>query len=200
MLSLAHCVLLAGELRRGWPLNELRLNRESARGWPGLPPHIPKWDGTRLERGLMLVAEQGFGDTVQFVRYGRLLNEQGMRPVLQCHRRLVRLLSTTGFFEAVVPFGTVPSGVRSWFPLLSLPLPFGTELSNIPATVPYIHAEPELVGLWKKRLGGPGVFRIGIAWQGNPLSETGHLRDRSVPLEAMQPLFSIPGVEFHCMQ
>jgi Flp pilus assembly protein TadD len=201
MLSLAHSVLLAGDLQRGWPLNEVRFRRESARQWPGLPPSLPRWDGSTPERGLLLVAEQGLGDTIQFARYGKMLREHRIRPILQCQRRLVRLMSDSGLFEAVIPAGSPPGdAVGAWYPLMSLPLAFDTALTSVPAPVPYLQAEPELLRTWRARVGQRTAFRVGIAWQGNPLSETGHLRGRSAPLREFAPLMAVPGVEFICLQ
>ena len=199
--SLANALLLSGDFRRGWQVNETRFRRSSYRGWPGLAREINRWDGRRPPDGeLVLVAEQGLGDAIQFIRYGKLLLQSGIRPILQCDPRIVRLFSSSGCFAAVVPFGSVPVSTGQWFPLLSLPLVFGTELLTIPSGVPYLSADAELTMRWSTLLGCDRSLKVGIAWQGNPRTEIDHLRGRSVPLRELAPLASIPGITLHSLQ
>lgn len=200
--SLSNALLLAGDFRRGWQVYESRFGRSCYRNWPGLPPEITRWDGRRpVDGALLLVAEQGLGDAIQFLRYGRLLRQAGILPILQCDPRTVRLFSSTDSFAAVVPFGSVSQGTATkWFPLLSLPLLFGTDLDTIPTGIPYLHAEPDLTARWRTRSEGPRSLRIGIAWQGNPRTEIEHLRGRSVPLRELAPLAEIPGATLHSLQ
>lgn len=200
--SLSNALLLSGDFRRGWQANEARFRRSAYRGWPGLPPTMARWDGGRPPEGaLLLVTEQGLGDAIQFMRYGRLLRQSGIRPILQCDRRTVRLFSSSDCFAAVVPFGSVPAGMAAqWYPLLSLPLLFGTEQLTIPSGVPYLHADAELIARWSAFLGRDRSLKVGIAWQGNPRTEIHHLRGRSVPLREFAPLARIPGIRLYCLQ
>ena len=200
--SLANALLLSGDFRRGWQVNETRFRRPSYRRWPGLPREITRWDGRQQPAGqLLLVAEQGLGDAIQFIRYGKLLLQSGIRPILQCDPRIVRLVSSSGCFAAVVPFGSVPVGTAAqWFPLLSLPLLFGTELLTIPSGVPYLSADAELIARWSTFLRRDGSLKVGIAWQGNPRTEIDHLRGRSVPLHEFAPLASIAGIRLYSLQ
>jgi tetratricopeptide (TPR) repeat protein len=199
---LTHVLLLVGDFHRGWRAHESRFVRESYRNWRGLIPSAPKWDGNRPANGrVMLVAEQGHGDAMQFVRYAHLLIEAGLRPSLQCHPRLVKLLASSGYFDAIVPFGTPLADANTpWFPLLSMPLIAGTELSTIPARVPYLYAERKLASRWGALFAGDSSLRVGIAWQGNPKAETGILRDRSIPAREFAPLAAIPNVKLICLQ
>ena len=200
--SLSNALLLSGDLRRGWKIHETRFGRASYRNWPGLPPRIARWDGKRAPDGpLLLVAEQGLGDAIQFVRYGKLLQQAGIRPLLQCHPRTVRLFSSCDSFSEVVPFGTLPAkGVAQWFPLLSLPLVFDTQLQTVPTGIPYLSADDELTSRWGALVSGERRLKVGIAWQGNPRTEVDHLRGRSAPLREFAPLANLPGVALYCLQ
>ncbi|MDE2451181.1 MAG: glycosyltransferase family protein [Gammaproteobacteria bacterium] len=201
--SLANAVLLAGDFPRGWPMYEARFGRAAYRNWPALPSVMRRWDGRSraLEGKLLVVAEQGHGDTIQFLRYGRLLRQAGIHAALQCDPRIVRLLSSSDCFEEVVPFGSMPAGpVACWYPLLSLPLLLRTELETIPAGPAYLGTDPERRARWSALLAGERSFRVGIAWQGNPRTEVHHLRGRSIPLREFAPLAEIPGVTLHCLQ
>ena len=200
--SLANALLLAGDFRRGWPVYETRFGRAAYRNWPALPPGIRPWDGSSpLEGRLLVVAEQGHGDTIQFVRYGRLLRQAGIRAALQCDPRIVRLLSSSDCFDEVVPFGSMPPGpVGGWYPLLSLPLLLRTDLQTIPAWPAYLETDAERGARWAALLTGERSFRIGIAWQGNPRTEVHHLRGRSIPLREFAPLAKVPGVTLYCLQ
>ncbi len=200
--SLANALLLAGEFGRGWQAYEARFGRAVYRNWPPLPAGIQRWDGASpLEGKLLVVAEQGLGDTIQFLRYGRLLRGAGIRAALQCDPRIVRLLSSSDCFDEIVPFGSrPPAPVARWYPLLSLPLLLRTDLETIPAGPAYLQAEPERRARWSALLAQQRSFHVGIAWQGNPRTEIHHLRGRSVPLREFAPLAGIPGVTLHCLQ
>ena len=127
---------------------------------------------------LLLHAEQGLGDTIQYCRYVPLAGARA-RVVLQVPRPLVRLLSSMGGIEAILATGDPLPPFDAHCPLLSLPGAFDTALDNIPAAIPYLAAEPTRVSRWREILGSTG-FRVGIVWQVNPQSET-DLR-RSIPL------------------
>lgn len=200
--SLANALLLSGDFRRGWPVYEARFGRAAYRNWPALPPAIRRWDGSRPLGGkLLVVTEQGHGDTIQFLRYGKLLRQAGIRAALQCDPRTVRLLSSSDCFDEVVPFGSIPPGpVAGWYPLLSLPLLLRTELETIPAGSAYLDTDSERRAHWSALLAGERSFRVGIAWQGNPRTEVHHLRGRSIPLREIAPLAEVPGVTLYCLQ
>jgi len=197
--SLARVQLLTGDFRNGWENHEYR----SFQIRSTLSTHLPRWNGSRDVGGgcVWLVAEQGLGDTIQFVRYAELLQGAGIRASLECHPRLARILSSYAFLESVVPYGQArPDGVSVWFPLLSLPRAFGTDITCIPANVPYLSADPERVAFWAGRLAGDRNFRVGIAWQGDPRTERTSLRGRSVPLADFAPFAATPGVSLYSLQ
>src|SRR5207244_2161742 len=146
-------------------------------------------------------AEQGLGDTVQFVRYLPLLAARGGHIVLACPHALVRLLRTCPGMHNIVAQDRPEMACQQFdlhLPLLSLPGVFQTIPATIPADVPYIHAEPELVQQWRIRLGEEAAFRVGLVWAGNP----SHMNDRnrSCPLATLAPLAHFPELTLCSLQ
>jgi hypothetical protein len=154
--------------------------------------------GESLEgRTILIYAEQGLGDAIQYVRYLPRVIAAGGNVVLAVHPPLRRLFAGLPGVT-LVGLDTVPlPPFDVHCPLLSLPLIFGTMLENIPVSVPYLHADPEAVVRWRARIGGDGP-RVGIVWAGNP-TQTGD-RFRSPRLRAVLPLFDVPGVRFVGLQ
>lgn len=196
--NLAQALLLTNELGpEAWREYEERFNLAVGRL---VPPAVaaPAWKGEPLHGKRILVwAEQGFGDTIQFVRLLPLLRERGAAHVtLLTSPRLVRLLRNCTYDVEVVT--EVPRGAFDYVvALLSLPLHLGVTRDRIPASVPYLKPEPDRVERWCSKLGGAG-FKIGVAWQGNP---NGRIDiGRSFPLAALAPLARVPGVRFVSLQ
>src|SRR5262249_26047405 len=145
-----------------------------------------------------LFAEQGLGDTLQFIRYAPLVKKRGGRVVVECQPALQKLLSRCAGIDLLVPRGTPLPAFDVQAPLFSLPGMLGTTLSTIPAQVPYLSADAELVDYWRQQL-DPGLpIKVGIVWQGSP----GFVddRERSIPLSEFAPLGSLPGVELISLQ
>jgi tetratricopeptide (TPR) repeat protein len=192
--NLGILLLLAGRLAEGWAEYEYRFQ---ARATPGRSFPQPLWSGEPLAgRTLLVHAEQGFGDTIQFCRYLPLLAKTG-RVVLEAQGRLLRLLSSLPGDIQLVRAGETLPAFDLHCPLLGLPARCGTTLDTIPADVPYLHAEDTLVARWRERL-GPEGFKVGICWQGNP----GYAADRSrsIALEHFRPLADVPGVRLISLQ
>jgi tetratricopeptide (TPR) repeat protein len=188
--------LLMGDFERGWPEYEWR---RRARGLPEHPSGRPRWDGTPLEgKAILLRAEQGLGDTIQFVRYAPMVRERGGVVLLECQPPLRALLADApGVDRVVAPGGPGPEfAVEA--PLPSLPGILGTTGETIPARVPYLGADAGRVGRWRRELEDPAGFRVGIVWRGNPK----HPRDRqrSIPLVLFEPLAGLPGVRLVSLQ
>jgi tetratricopeptide (TPR) repeat protein len=185
--------LLRGELREGWALYEERFAMDA---WQGAKRRFegPRWTGREPLDGkrILLWAERGLGDMLQFSRYATLVRDLGAEVVLEVHARLRVLLE--GQFPGVptVALGTASGTFDYQCPLLSLPHALGTELETIPAGVPYLKADPAAVERWSRRLPGDGSLRIGIAWQGNPDAERNWARGRSWSLAALEPLAREP--------
>jgi Tfp pilus assembly protein PilF len=195
-LGRAICYLTEGDFERGWPAYEGRLRI------PGFvpQPNIPRWKGEPLAgRSLLLLAEQGMGDTLHFVRYARLLKERGARVVLACQPALGRLLASQPDVDElfIQGSGELPR-CDFYLPLMSAPGAFGTTAATIPRDVPYLAADPALTERWRKQLSGIDGFKIGIVWQGT--RDYRFDRWRSIPLAAFAPLARLSGVRLISLQ
>ena len=198
--------LLQGDFERGWAEYEWRWTQPDF----GHRRFVqPAWDGSPLAgKTILLYAEQGIGDTLQFVRYVPLVQERGGRVILQCPLQLMKLLATLPGIERLVVKDDPLSAFDVHAALLSLPAIFHTSLDNVPASVPYLQANADLIEHWRKELAksdvdyrtfasGP-VFKIGITWQGNPAFKDD--RYRSIPLARFERLASVPGVQLISLQ
>jgi Tfp pilus assembly protein PilF len=192
----ARLLLRRGDFAAGWPRYEWRWTQAGARTHRRSEP---RWDGSPLNgRTVLLLPEQGWGDTIQFVRYAPLVQQRGGRVVLACAPALLRLLRSCLGIDCLLPEGGALPSCHAQAPLLSLPGILGTTLQNVPATIPYLAAPTELLDAWGARLRGLSGLRVGIAWQGNP----GHAgdRNRSVPVSAFEVLARQPGVHLASLQ
>jgi tetratricopeptide (TPR) repeat protein len=196
--------LARGDFARGWDEYEWRWR---CRG--RIPPRFtrPPWDGGDLSgRTILLHAEQGLGDTLQFVRYTALVKRRGGNVLLLGPTPLARLLCRTPGIDRVLATdldpATVPEEQLPPFdvhaPLLSLPRIFGTTGADIPADVPYLSADPDAVGRLRGVFEASPGFRVGIVWQGNPRYRLDRLR--SFPLARLAPLAGVQGVRFIALQ
>lgn len=194
--NLAVALLRTGNFEAGWPEHEWRLKTKLK--FPQRPFHQPQWLGERIEgRTVLLHAEQGFGDAIQYVRYVRLVSDRGARVILECHPELRRQFDKFPGTEQVISRGQPLPDFDYHSPLASLPFACRTKLETIPADVPYLLAKPELKQSWARTLGPSDRPRVGIVWAGNPT----HPNDgvRSIALRQLAPLANA-GVEFHSLQ
>jgi len=205
-ISLGMHLLLAGRLDEGWAEYEWRW-RSTTDGFPDQRGFVqPRWDGERLDgRVLLLHAEQGFGDTLQFCRYAPLaVARAGGRVVLEVPRALARLMTTLPGVDQVVAEGDPLPNFDVYCPLLSLPYTFGTTLDTIPGTSPYLGAEAVPAAQWRSRLATLPGLRVGLVWAGNPRrsqpTATAIDMRRSVTLQHLAPLASTQGVSFVSLQ
>jgi hypothetical protein len=189
--------LVRGDFERGWQENEARWQCKDFNPRNFKPP---RWDGGSLEgRRILLHAEQGFGDTFQFVRYARLVKEErGGRVILWCPRPLAPLMNQCPYLDKVTIEGEKLPEFDCHLPLLSSPKLFGTTLATVPCQTPYLYAKPDLIQSWREELSYIQAFRIGINWQGNPRYRGD--RHRSIPLEQFAPLAKVPGVRLVSLQ
>jgi tetratricopeptide (TPR) repeat protein len=190
--------LQRGDYERGWPAYESRWRCKRVVAHPDFKE--PRWDGSPLEgRTILLYGEQGLGDVLHFVRYAPLVKARGAgKVILMCQNALVRLLTRTPGIDGWVGWGATPPPFDVWVPLMSLPTSFHTTLETIPAEVPYVFPDPELVAHWGRQLAPVRGFRVGITWQGSPRHAWD--RHRSCPLEAFEPLARVPGVHLISLQ
>ena len=158
--------LASGNFEEGWAEVQWRWHGKgiNAHSYPQ-----PAWDGSPLSgRTLLLYAEQGLGDTLQFIRYAPPLARQGARVLFECPAALHALLRGCGRRTAADPRRGA-AALRCPLHLLSLPRLFGTRLNSVPGGVPYLRADPGHVESWRRRLrAGHGDFLVAVAWQGNP--------------------------------
>ncbi|WP_145254251.1 tetratricopeptide repeat protein [Planctomycetes bacterium Pan216] len=179
--------LLLGDLEKGFEEYEWRWAHAPMR-----PFSQPFWDGSSLRgQTILLHAERGIGDTLQFLRYALLVKQQGARVLVECQPELTPLLRLTPGIDQLIPQGEPLPHFDVHAPLLSLPRIFKTTLESIPVPIPYLFPRDELVDHWATRLPKSG-FRVGIAWQGNP--DFREDADRSIPLAAFEPLSRVPGI------
>jgi tetratricopeptide (TPR) repeat protein len=192
-LNLGITYLLTGDLDRGWPQYDYRYRSKLE------PTQRPRWDGGTLSgKTILLYPEQGMGDSIQFIRFGALLKERDARVLFGCPESLLRLFKTCPGIDLVLPDRSPLPPFDCHARLLSLPGLLGINLSNIPATVPYLFPPNELVEAWGARLAHLDGFKVGIAWQGNPKHKGD--RQRSVKLAQFEPLSRIDGVRLVSLQ
>lgn len=195
-LNRALAWILDGNYAQGWPEFEWRL-RHSETALRTFPQ--PFWTGAALDGKTILIhTEQGLGDTFLFLRYVRLVKERGGRVLLECPPLLLRVLRGCPGVDALVGRGSALPPFDVHVPLLSLPAIFKTTLASVPAAVPYLCADPELVRSWGNELHSVRACKIGIQWQGNPRYRAD--RDRSFPLAFLEPLARLEGVQLISLQ
>ena len=186
--------LLLGNLERGWAELEWRWRLKGRSVRP-----LPRWDGSSLAgKTILLHAEQGLGDTIQFIRYAALVKERGATVVVECQPALLGVLTGCPGIDRLVPEGCPVPECELQAGLFSLAGLFGTTLPSIPAKVPYLVADPARVNQWRKRLAGVSGSKVGICWQGSPYHKND--RQRSVPLAQFEPVAEVPGVRLVCLQ
>jgi len=179
--------LLRADFDRGWREYEWRSRaqqlRHSQRNFAR-----PLWLGQNDIAGktILLHAEQGLGDTIQFCRYVPLVAQRGARVVLEVQDSLKELMSSLAGATEVVASDAVLPEFDLQCPLLSLPLAFATRLETIPSAVPYLQASSSAVAKWNTRLGPNRRLRVGLAWSGRPMP-----RHRSIPLGSLLSLLDM---------
>ena len=196
-MGLALARLTLGDYQGGFAEYEWRWKTKRFAGSPAY--HEPLWDGSGLDgKTILLHAEQGLGDTVQFLRFVLLVKDRGGRVIVACQKPLLPLFAACPWIDQLVAQGETLPAFDVQAPLLSLPRIFGTTLATLPSQVPYLSADPGLVQRWQKELAAYPGFRVGIAWQGNPNNPAD--RQRSFPLDCLAPLAKLPGVRLFSLQ
>jgi tetratricopeptide (TPR) repeat protein len=193
--SLGTQLLRQGQLARGFAEYEWRWKCKS---FSTRRFEQPRWDGAPLAgRTILLHAEQGLGDTLQFVRYAADVKRGGGTVILECQQVLMKLLRSVAGVDQFVAPGALATGFDVECPLLSLPGVLGLPITEL-ARGAYLAAEAARLERWREKLADVRGFRVGIAWQGNPE----HLFDgqRSVPLARFAPLAAIRGVRLVSLQ
>ena len=198
--NLALVLLARGEFIEGWREYEWRWRRIGV-----TPPRAtkPLWDGSPLAgRTILLHSEQGFGDSIQFVRYAAMLREDfaAGRVIVACEPALLTLLATVQGVDEVVDRSveTMPA-FDVHCPLASLPHRVGTTLETIPARVPYVSADPQRAARWRDELKlSRDVYNVGLVWAGSAVHKND--RHRSCRLADFTPLGGVENVRFISLQ
>jgi Flp pilus assembly protein TadD len=196
--AVATLQLALGDFAAGWVGFEWRL-RLSGFGFALPDWGKPGWQGEELDgRTILLHAEQGLGDTLQFLRYVPLVVARGGRVKLLVQPALTRLLAGMAGVEHVVGFGDTLPEYDVHCPLMRLPRRFATRLDTIPPIAAPLTAPETDRAFWHKRLGRDGQKRIGLVWAGNPTHANDY--NRSAPLAALAPLLALDGVRWISLQ
>ena len=197
-MAKAFQLLQDGKFEQGWSEYEWRMRCKKF-PTPPVPGPKPAWDGSPLGgRTILLRAEQGLGDALQFIRFAPLVHERGGKVILECQPPLIPLFRTCPGIERVLdPNQSLPE-FDTHAMLLSVPGLLLTKLSSIPARVPYLTANLALVEHWRQKVAEFAGFKIGIVWQGS----MDHAKDRlrSAPLSKFAPLAKIAGVHLLSLQ
>jgi len=184
--NLAVAYLLSGDYARGWPQYEHRWNFEHLAGT--LPGHSqPRWTGQDLrDKTILVIQEQGLGDTIQFVRFVFGLHSSGARVILQVNDNLAPLFAGSPVLHKIVDVKDVPEGFDYWTPIMSIPRIQGVTLDNLPHQLQYLAARTDLAREWQDRLGFKKRLRVGVCWSGRPDSWIN--RHKGMPFEVMLAL------------
>jgi tetratricopeptide (TPR) repeat protein len=199
-LSLA--LLLAGQLQEGWAQYSARWSDAVRMARPRFYDPALEWQGPQRQplqgKRIIVYAEQGLGDVIHFIRYVALLQADGAQVTAVAQPELIPLLEGMPGLRCFKP-GADDVMADLHVALLDLPKHYGTTLDNIPAQVPYLHADEAKAAQWRERLQPwAGQRKIGIAWAGSPVQVNN--RNRSMPLSALAPLLPVPGVQCFSLQ
>jgi tetratricopeptide (TPR) repeat protein len=187
-----HCALVRlgqGDFARGWREFEWRLRSPQ---YAVRYAELPVWSGANFEgRRLLVYAEGGLSDTLQFMRYLPLVEARGLATVFEVHQEWVPLLEQS-CCKQLVPFGTQLPPCDVQMPLWSLPRVFGTTLASIPAQVPYLRPNAEFSAQWREKLAPYRGLKVGIQGQGG--------RFHKIPLRTFEPLTRVANVTLFSLQ
>ncbi|MBF0422124.1 MAG: tetratricopeptide repeat protein [Magnetococcales bacterium] len=188
--NLSRALLMLGEYEEGWTENEWRWRTRHYRQTQKTFP-LPVWQGEPLHgRRIVLIQEQGFGDTIQMIRYAQELTRQGARTLVTCDQALLRLFAAIPAIEHAVTIDDPMPEADYCCPMLSLPRIFKTRLDSIPQKVPYLFP-PDHLSLQ----GWPPIDKhpaIGLAWRGKSRSQ--------LQAQDFQPLFAIRCIRWVSLQ
>lgn len=195
-------LLLNGEFTKGWQEHSWRFACAEQRERSAQSRFSkPQWDGADFPGKTLLVhAEQGLGDTIQFVRYLPRVKARGGRVLLACQPDLHRLFVNLAGVDTLLADARnlpVDVGFDMHVSLLELPRLFGTELESIPQQVPYLSVDADKAAQWRSRIASEH-YRVGICWAGRPTHPND--RNRSIALTTLAPLARVPGVTFYSLQ
>jgi tetratricopeptide (TPR) repeat protein len=185
----ANVLLLTGEFEEGWPEYEWRFavaryNRDFDR---------PQWSGEPfIGQSILIHAEQGFGDTLQFVRFVPAVARHGGKVILEVPEPLARIARTVSGVSEIITRGDPLPAFDYHCPLLSLPRVFRTNLASIPDAVPYLSVPTGLSAAWAEQIAAAPGLKVGVVWTGTTVGR--------IDLRLLQPLWDVPGVSWFSLQ
>jgi hypothetical protein len=191
-------LLLRGEYLEGWSLYEWRSKGDDA---PAKFPSFsqPSWRGEFDISGkrLLIHAEQGFGDLIQFSRYAPMVLSKGAEVILEVPKPLVTVMQTLHPEVSIAVQGEPLPEFDFHCPVMSLPYAFKTTVETVPSSDCYVSADPAKVALWQEKLGATSATRVGLVWSGSATHKNDH--NRSIALTDLLPLLDTP-CEWHSLQ
>ena len=201
----SHLLLLLGRFDEGWPLYESRLELEREKKF-----HrrfvAPSWRGesSLKEKTILIYAEQGFGDSIQFMRYLPMVAALGAKVFFEAPKLLVPLISSAWEKVNVLERGSLLPECDFCCPLMSLPLAFKTTIETIPAKIPYVYADVRKRDRWRELTAGSGRLKVGLVWNGgfrpNQPEVWAINERRNITLRAISLYFQHPDITFYSLQ
>lgn len=200
--NLSHALLLTGQFAEGWEKYEYRW-RIPGTGQPEAAQRL--WSGEDLSgKRLFLWSEQGYGDTLQFIRYAPLAARLGARVIVHTRAPLARILRSAEGIERLALRGDPVPDYDYQCPLMSLPRAFKTAAGSIPWEGPYLRADPVQVAAWRARLNRKARLRVGLVWSSGIRAYNREIFHagitRSITLGQLNPLARIRGIQFVSLQ
>lgn len=201
MIDLALLLLLAGKFEEGWQVYERRWSDTDRMTRPAFFRPELEWKGPRLQpvagKRVVIYAEQGLGDVINFVRYAKVLQADGATVFCVIQPELIPLVESMSGVVCLKPNLNIEADYH--VALLELPLHYRTGLHSIPAEMPYLRPGQEKSSAWKAKLSHwDGKLKVGIAWAGHHIHANHH--NRSMTLSEFKPLLDMPGVQCFSLQ
>ena len=199
----SHIYLAHGHFLQGWAGYEARLElKDRLKEFARHRKSRPFWDGLPFKgKKLLIWDEQGIGDMMQFIRFAPLVKALGGTVVVEMRHRLIRLFSSADGFDEVISRREAArrrSEFDLFIPMMSLPGVLEIRDHNLPAKVPYLHAEPRRVTRWKERLAGDDKLKVGLVWTGN--ADNKSMWHRSIKLAQLLPWLDVSGISLYSLQ
>ena len=201
--NLGNALLLNGQYKKGLQEYEYRFKESQETVNPHIKPMLPIWKGEslNLNEKLLVVSEQGLGDTIQFMRYIPILKKKGFDVSFCAQNKLKNLIRSSGIdSNPLNPEQGKDIKKGRWIPLLSVPRLLDVTPNNPIVSTPYIHCSEELSKKWEEKLSTEEKPIIGINWQGDPNTEKNNLTGRSIPLELFSKIAEKNDCKFLSLQ
>jgi len=203
--------LATGNFQEGWQEYKARWKRQKKAPRKFIKTFENEWAGENLQnKTILLRSEQGFGDTLHFIRYAQLLKQQGAFVIAEVQKPLIEIISLCPYVDNVVAMGQQMPPFDYQIPLMNIPTVFDTTLETIPNHIPYLHANKQLEKKWANYLNtetesSPSLptissdsisLHVGLCWFG----DAAHGQNKFMPLKELEPLLQMKGIKFYSLQ